>query len=198
MTADGVSGITHPTPTTRHGANADRAEIARLITLAGEELDGRKGAWLWARFNAPAGTAESIAAALVDEPLTLVGLIDDVIVGFATGRLATLHDGVQTLGIIDGLYVEPGGRSIGVGDALVLDLMNEFRALGCVGVDAWALPGERETKNFYEAHAFSARAITVHHSFIGPTHRSRTEGLRVSNNSQPQQEAVADTENDAD
>ncbi len=180
MTIDAVSGVEHPTPTTRRAASDDHRDISRLIQAAALELDGRKGAWLWARFNARSGSAEEVAQALVAEATTLVGLIDDIVVGLATGHIEPLHDGVQTLGIIDGLYVEAEGRGIGVGDVLVIDLMNEFRAAGCVGVDAWALPGERETKNFYEAHEFSARAITVHHSFIGPTHRSRTEGLRGS------------------
>jgi hypothetical protein len=33
---------------------------------------------------------------------------------------------------------------------------------GCVGVDALALPGSRETKNFFESFGLVARAIVVH------------------------------------
>jgi hypothetical protein len=60
----------------------------------------------------------------------------------------------------------------------VAEAIDRFRVLGCVGVDSWSLPGERETKNFYEAHGFTARSINVHHSFLEPKHVSRTETLR--------------------
>ena len=33
---------------------------------------------------------------------------------------------------------------------------------GCIGVDSLALPGDRDTKNFFETHGLVARAITVH------------------------------------
>jgi hypothetical protein len=33
---------------------------------------------------------------------------------------------------------------------------------GCFGVDALALPGNRETKNFFESFGLVARAIVVH------------------------------------
>ncbi len=172
-----------PDVTTRAVTGADGEELARLLERATQELDGRKGAWLWQRSNAPAGSPHDIAARWCQSAsrpemagLVRVGSADGVVVGFGVAHEEDLHDG-QRLGVIDGLYVEEEGRSVGVGDALVLALIDVFRERGCVGVDAWALPGERETKNFYEAHTFSARAITVHHSFIGPTHQSRTEGL---------------------
>lgn len=181
---DGIAGIASPAIATRavikNDRNDDRndqEELARLVELATAELDGRKGAWLWHRHQAPPGSAQEIAAQWCrSDGLVLLGTADGVVLGFGVAHEETLHDG-QALGIIDGLYVEEAGRSIGVGDALVLALIDVFRERGCVGVDAWALPGERETKNFYEAHTFSARVITVHHSFIGPTHNSRTEGL---------------------
>ena len=39
-----------------------------------------------------------------------------------------------------------------------------FRAKGCVGVEATALPGERATKNFFEEHGLKARLLTVYRS----------------------------------
>jgi hypothetical protein len=35
-------------------------------------------------------------------------------------------------------------------------------AAGCVGIDSLALPGNRETKNFFETFGLVARAIVVH------------------------------------
>ncbi len=58
--------------------------------------------------------------------------------------------------------MEPGARGVGVGRALLDDLVAWFSASGCRGADASALPGDRATKNFYEAAGFKARLITVH------------------------------------
>ena len=41
-------------------------------------------------------------------------------------------------------------------------LISWLGAKGCRAVDAGALPGQRETKNFFEAAGFKARLITMH------------------------------------
>ena len=41
------------------------------------------------------------------------------------------------------------------------------RSQGCIGVDSLALPGNRETKNFFESFGLVARAIVVHRSLGG-------------------------------
>lgn len=46
--------------------------------------------------------------------------------------------------------------------------MGRATAAGCLGIDALALPGNRETKNFFEASGLTARAIVVHRSLGGP------------------------------
>jgi GNAT superfamily N-acetyltransferase len=186
----GLSALPVPDPVVRVAVANDRAEVLRLFEAAGLELTGRKGAWLQERIDAPWRSTADAADAVLDEPwTTMLGMIDGCAVGVAVGRTRQMHrDGA--VGVIEALYVEPEGRSVGVGDALVLDMMSHFKLAGCIGVDAWALPGERETKNFYEAHAFSARIITVHHSFIGPMHDSRTAGLRGS------RETLAETDAD--
>lgn len=38
------------------------------------------------------------------------------------------------------------------------------RVHDCIGVDALALPGHRDTKNFFESFGLVARAIVVHRS----------------------------------
>ncbi len=174
----GLSSLPVPDPIVRPAELDDFAEVLRLLQAAGTELTGRKGFWLHARIDAPFATIEQTALDVLTSPwVTVIGTIDRVVVGVACGRIHTMHrDGA--VGVIEGLYVEEGGRGVGVGDALLLELLDRFKAAGCIGVDSWALPGERETKNFYEAHGFSARVITVHHSFIGPMHESRTAGLR--------------------
>jgi GNAT superfamily N-acetyltransferase len=176
----GLSSLPVPDPVVRRVGPGDRDELIRLNEVAGAELLGRKGVWLQERIDAPwASSGEAVDAVLQSPWVTCVGTLDEFVVGVAVGRIEAMHrDG--SVGVIHALYVEPEGRSVGVGDALVVELLSLFQQAGCVGADAWALPGERETKNFYEAHGFSARVITVHHSFIGPMHESRTAALRAT------------------
>jgi GNAT superfamily N-acetyltransferase len=92
----------------------------------------------------------------------LVGTVDDAVVGLAIGRIDPV--GEASLGIIDACYVEPDARGVGVGRALVDDLMAWFGSSDCRGVDVTALPGDRETKNFLEGAGFKARLLTMHRS----------------------------------
>jgi GNAT superfamily N-acetyltransferase len=176
----GLASLPVPEPLVRPAETTDVDQLIRLFDLAKEELEGRKGAWLWERHNSPFADALRAAQTVLLEPwIALIGSIDSTVLGYLVGRIEGLHrDG--TLGVIHGLYVEPDARGVGIADALVAEAIDRFRSLGCVGVDSWSLPGERETKNFYEAHGFTARSITVHHSFLEPKHVSRTDGLRQS------------------
>ena len=99
---------------------------------------------------------------LISDPgrRVLVGTVDEAVVGLAVGRIDAV--GEVSLGIIDGCYVEPGARGVGVGRALVDDLVAWFTSSGCRGVDVTALPGDRQTKNFLEGTGFKARLLTMH------------------------------------
>jgi GNAT superfamily N-acetyltransferase len=90
-----------------------------------------------------------------------VGTVDDQIVGYATGRTETLAGGTE-LGVVEELFVEPGARGVGVGEALMGALLAWFVDRGCVGVDTVALPGDRLSKNFFESSGFKARLIVMH------------------------------------
>jgi GNAT superfamily N-acetyltransferase len=90
----------------------------------------------------------------------LVGTVDDAVVGLALGRIDPV--GEASLGIIDACYVEPEARGVGVGRALLDDLVAWFTSSGCRGVDVTALPGDRATKNFLEGSGFKARLLTMH------------------------------------
>ena len=60
------------------------------------------------------------------------------------------------------LYVEEGARSVGVGEAMIAELVAFASRAGCIGVDALALPGARAAKNFFEESGFTARIIVMH------------------------------------
>ena len=105
----------------------------------------------------------SLAKALTDPgTIVLAGTVDSEVVGYAVGRAETLRNGT-TLGVVDDLFVDPEARGVGVGTAVMGQLLEWFSSQGCIGVDAPALPGARATKNFFEATGFTARLIVMHH-----------------------------------
>jgi GNAT superfamily N-acetyltransferase len=145
---------------------AGHSDVARLVTLgrqAAAELTPMRGGRLWFAREARAEPLDDAFPALLDRDDTCVvaGTIDEVVIGFGVGRLERLRDG-RLLGIVDELFVEPGARSIGVGEAIVDQLLEFFAGHACIGVDALALPGNRATKNFFEQHGFVARSIVMH------------------------------------
>lgn len=141
----------------------DLPTIVALAEALRDEVAPIRGGPLWARREAVQPPLEESYARLLADPEVcfLVGTVDDVVLGFALGVTERLHDGTP-LGVIRDLYVEPEAREIGVGEELANRLVSFFAERGCVGVDAWALPGHRMTKNFFEDHGFVSRGIVVH------------------------------------
>ena len=145
---------------------ADDAELARVAELARElreELRAERGGPLWATREA---RPEPLDAAVVelsrrDDALVVVGTTEDVVVGYGIARWETLRDDTR-LGVIDEIYVEPEARGVGVGELVVERLVAFCLDAGCLGVDATALPGHRQAKNFFERAGFSARSLVMH------------------------------------
>lgn len=150
---------------------ATEGDLERLASLALEAVDEQRearGGAVWSQREARRDPARTLAAALDDGATSVVvGTLDGVVVGYGVLRVETLDDG-GLLAVVDDLYVEPDARGVGVGEALMADLVERATAAGCVGIDALALPGNRETKNFFEASGLTARAIVVHRSLQTP------------------------------
>lgn len=149
----------------REAAESDVPRLAELCRQARHEIGAqeRGGAVFVARESRPEPVEESLRQAVLDAAQAVVaGTIDDVVVGYATGRTEDLRDGT-TLGVVDDLFVEEGARGVGVGHELMEALLQWFGSRGCSGVDTLALPGLRATKNFFEGAGFSARLIVMHH-----------------------------------
>jgi len=156
-----VNGVS-PDEGVRVATDADLDRLVLLATEAVDEQRGSRGGAVWSRREARRQPATTLAAAL-DDPSSsvLVGTLDGAVVGYAVLRLETLDDG-GLLGVVDDLFVEPPARGVGVGESLMGELVRLATAAGCVGIDALALPGNRATKNFFEASGLTARAIVVH------------------------------------
>ena len=147
----------------RPAAAEDLPRIAELAALARDELVPMKGGALWSAREAVAEPFEDAYGALIDrdDALVVVGTVDEAVIGFGVVTLERLRTG-EMLGVISDLFVEPGARAIGVGEAMADDLVAFCETRGCTGIDALALPGHRTTKNFFEDSGFTARALVMH------------------------------------
>jgi ribosomal protein S18 acetylase RimI-like enzyme len=149
----------------RAATRADLADVVRLAEALRDELVSMRGGDLWSAREARPEPLEVAFGALLerDDALLVVGTIDDAVVGFGALEIETLRTG-DRLGRITDLFVEVDARSVGVGEAMVEDLVERCRALDCIGIDTLALPGHRAAKNFFEEHGFTARSLVMHHS----------------------------------
>lgn len=93
-----------------------------------------------------------------------LGGLAQVELGYLLAAVVSIPSGAK-LGVVEGIYVEPAGRGCGVGGAMLGIALEWFGRLGCVGVEAVALPGQRDTKNFFEENGLTARMLTVYRSF---------------------------------
>jgi GNAT superfamily N-acetyltransferase len=132
-----------------------------------EKLE-QKGGVVWARREGRQKPFEPELARAIEasDHAVLVGLLGDAVMGYGVAHLEVLADGGR-LGVVDDLYVDAGAREVGLGEALMNDLVQWCRDQGCFGVDSLALPGDRSTKNFFESFGLVARAIVVHRRLDG-------------------------------
>ena len=147
----------------RPASNDDLPRIAALARAAIAELQATKGGDVWARREARQEPIDaSLAADLANADATvLAGTIDDAVIGYAVAVVEKLADGSELARLTD-VYVEPDARGVGVGEALLDTVVAWATERGCTGIDSLALPGNRETKNFFESFGLVARAIVVH------------------------------------
>jgi GNAT superfamily N-acetyltransferase len=152
-----------PEEAARTAGEADISEVAGLAGAATDEKLSQKGGALWARRDGRPAPQDAALRSALESPdhEVAVGTLDGVVVGYGVVRLETLRDG-GLLGVIEDIYVDPGARAVGVGETLMNHLIDWCRAQGCFGVDSLALPGDRDTKNFFESFGLVARAIVVH------------------------------------
>lgn len=127
-------------------ANGDRPAVEQLRAQNRAALASLKGGERY---------ATTLPSVLVDDPSVLVGTIGDAVVGYAVMRY---DDGTA---VLDELYVEPEARHVGVGHRLIELAIATASARGCGWIESVALPGDRHTKNFFEAHGMVSRLLRV-------------------------------------
>lgn len=140
---------------------AEAGDLPTLVDLARaarlEQAGQRGGRLLVERHCRPEPLDLAFAEALADPTTGLwAGVIDGVPVGYAV----VSADG--EVAVIEELHVDPPGRAVGVGEALLDAIVAWAGELGCAGVDSFALPGARDTKNFFETFGMTARLLVLH------------------------------------
>lgn len=147
----------------RGAAPSDLDAVVALARAARDEVAAQRGGDLWSRREARREPLDASYSALLDraDAHLVVGTLDGVAVGFGAVEVEVLGDGTR-LGVVTDLWVDPGARGVGVGEAVLTELTAFCESAGCTGLDARALPGDRAAKNFFEGSGFTARALVMH------------------------------------
>ena len=147
----------------RLAAADDLDDIASIASSVAAETETKRGGPLFLRRES-GGDARVRAAGLVDsadQGFAVLGTYDGVPFGYALVQIETLDDGGK-LARIDDLAVVDEARGSGIGEAMMNLVIDTASSAGCFGIDSRALPGDRETKNFFESFGLKARLLTVH------------------------------------
>jgi GNAT superfamily N-acetyltransferase len=110
------------------------------------------------------GDLDEALARLFADPTAVVcvGEYEGVAAGFAIARQLADAAGGAPLAIVLALWVDPGLRRVGVGEAMIGLLEDWAAASGAHGLDVMALPGSRDAKSLLEALGYKARALVMH------------------------------------
>lgn len=147
----------------RKATPEDLETLSGFAAVLADELGPMRGGALWiAQESRREPLIEEFALLLESEDAYVVlGLLDGVPMGFGVVVLVQLND-ATLLGDVTEIWVDPEARAIGLGESL-LEALTEFCVdHGCIGIDAKALPGHRQTKNFFEEQGFTARMLKMY------------------------------------
>jgi GNAT superfamily N-acetyltransferase len=143
-------------PVVRHAEEADLGALREIDVSSRTILTDQRGGEAWLADHPPLTDMDD--AQVVSR--SLVGLIDDVVVGYVVWAIDDdPHRG--RIIRIDRVHVVADARELGFGDALLNAVIDVGRARECRYVEGVALPGDRDTKNLYERAGITARSITV-------------------------------------
>jgi GNAT superfamily N-acetyltransferase len=93
-----------------------------------------------------------------DATVAWLALVDEVPVGYLALELPARAGGT---GVVTQVFVTSGARELGLGEALVDAALEALVAAGAGALDAFALPGDRLTKNLFERAGVVARLIVL-------------------------------------
>lgn len=138
--------------TVRHAVTQDASEIAALEQLCVRESESFRGSTELLS-EVPLIGEELIRFKV--EPHNFVFVIEtsDEICGFAQMEV------LSTVAMVRRVFISPNARELGAGATLIDELRTHAKSLGCNRIDAYALPGDRLTKNLFERAGMKARLL---------------------------------------
>lgn len=140
----------------RAATAADWPGFAELQDDARRSLALQRGGAAWLADH-PSWTTDGFAEFLGRRARAAVAVID----GTSFGHALTSLDGSGRRAVVEWLYVDPGGRELGLGEMLLADAIEWATTAGADVIESVALPGDRETKNMFERFGMKARMLTV-------------------------------------
>ncbi len=148
----------------RPARHEDLPAVSALLERAAAEVAGaRGGAELLAESGVPPVPNPSSLAGLVDaaHAALIVGTFDDAVVGMAVVALHSWPATGERVARVLALYVEPEARGVAVGEAVLGEIIRWANHHRASALEADALPGDRETKNFFERASMVTRRLVV-------------------------------------
>lgn len=140
-------------------------QLVEIVESHAAGLDDQRGGPLLRDHDAlkgPAAARFSAALERTDECL-IAGEFDGQVFGVAHVVLQSLPGSV--IARLEQFVVDADARAVGVGETMMNLAIEWARSHDCAGIDSQALPGDRQTKNFFEGFGLKARLLTVHYRF---------------------------------
>ena len=157
--------------TARAAVVADVPAVVALVREGRAGLETQRGGALWLSRQAVPEPLEDAVTAMIaaDSACVMLGCIDAV----PLGVLLAEHDldraaPAAVVATVRELFVVAEARGVGLGEEMMNATVDWATARGCVGIDGYALPGDRATKNFFETFGLVARGIVVHRRLGDP------------------------------
>ena len=136
--------------------------VTALIREGRVGLRDARGGALWLDRQALQEPLDLLVQSVMTDDLWLVQLafLDDVPLGILVAERET-NTGTS-VAVVREVFVVEEARGIGLGELMMDATVTWATENNCVGVDGYALPGDRATKNFFETFGLVARGIVVH------------------------------------
>ena len=139
----------------------DRDTFLSLFGASRDEIADHKGADLWEKTRALTGTSSEVFEIVSKNQdfICILGTYDDYPFGFLIAEWVAIYE-KKSLDIRE-VFVDSEMRSVGIGEAMMLALLDQADKSAAFSIVARALPGDRELKNFFERYKITARIIEV-------------------------------------